>query len=798
MKIRIVLLTVILSLFLLLNSNPSVLAQQTTPGITLTAEAGFDGYYKQNNWIPVYVNVANSGAPPIEGEVRVIVNPTSPTDRLVYNAPLSLPTQSDKQVTLYVRIPTFASDLNVELVDGNGRVLSETTTGTINQLSSDGLLYGVITPEPGEFGFLENVDGGRADTAVAFLDLNQLPEYPAGWNALDILVIHDSDTGQLSVAQQDSLAKWVDTGGQLVLTGGANWQKTTAVFPDQLPVAISGSESIDDLPALSQRIGIPFRDAGPYVITTSSLQSGELLFHEDGLPILARQMLGRGSLYFLALDPVLAPLLDWDGSEQMWAQIANQVPPVTMWGRGAQNSYSASGAISTLNAQNLPAIWQIALLMLFYIIIIGPVNYIILKRRGQTERAWLTIPLIVLLFSGIAYLVGYQLRGTDAILNQMDVVYSHIDSEYGRINSLVGLYSPKRTNYDLIFKGSALARPFDANFNNELTGGGNIEAVSYGQDVTIKNVRIDVSDIATFAADNTLPAIQLSGEGALTVTDGSIHADISVQNQSDVFLENATLLIGNEIFALGDMPPGETQNLNRIIGTGSSSYSNSLLSGNAETILGSVDYRNDPKLYPRYQLLESLDGNNFNNPLPAQTRNDTALFLAWSDAAQIEAVTAKGNEATQTTTFHVVEIPLQQNLTSNNTVTIPTALLNWQELASSGLYNPTFEDLYMNGGWIEFAFEPWRDFQTMEVSSLAIALEPPDGNESAILPEVRLWDWQEEIWDVIEVSWGETAVSNITPYIGPGNTIQIRLDDNASTYGKTLDAIYPVITGNLE
>lgn len=798
MKIRRKLLIYTLSLLILLTIGSPVFAQQTTPGITLTAEAGFDSYYKSNQWLPVYVNVANSSAPPVEGEVRVIVSPNSPTDRVVYNAPISLPTQSDKQVTLYVRVPSFASELNIELVDGNGRVLSETTTGTLTSLNNDALLYGIITPEPGDFGFLENVDGGRPDTAVAFLDLNQLPEYPAAWNALDILVIHDSDTGQLTVAQQDALAKWVDTGGQLVLTGGANWQKTTAVLPDQLPVTITGSQSIDDLPSLSQRTGIPFRDVGPYVVTTSSLRSGELLFHEDGLPILAQQSLGRGSIYFLALDPVLAPLLDWDGSELLWAQIASQVPNVTMWGRGPQNSFSAGNAISSLNAQNLPAIWQIALLMLFYIIIIGPVNYMILKRRGKTERAWVTIPVIVLLFSGIAYLVGYQLRGTDAILNQMDVAYSHIDSEYGRVNSLIGLYSPKRTTYDLIFKGGALARPFESNFSSEMTGSGNVEAVSYGQDVTITGIRIDVSDIATFAADNTLPAIQLSGEGALTVTDGLIRADISIQNQSDIFLENATLLIGTEIFALGDIPPGETQTPNYIIGRSSAYYAGAPLTGNAETILGSVDYWDDPVLYSRYQLLESLDGDSFGSAVATNSSSDRALLLAWSDTAQIEAETAKGNEATQTTTFYVVEIPLQQNLTSNNAITIPAALLNWQELASSGLYSPNFKDLFMNGGWIEFGFEPWQDFQTMEVSSLAIALESPDGIDSAIVPEVRLWNWREEIWDALEVNWGETAVSNFNTYIGPGNAVRIRLDDNSSSYGKTLDAVYPILSGNLE
>ena len=693
-------------------------------------------------------------------------------------------------------VSSFASNLDVALLDGNGRILSEVTTDPMNLLATDALLYGVVTPDPGEFGFLENVSGGRIDTAVAFLDLADLPEKPSAWNALDILVIHDSDSGQLSVDQQESLAKWVDTGGQLVITGGGSWQKSTAVFQDQLPVTITGSESVGDLPNFRERIGVEFRDPGPYVIATSSLSSGELIYHEDGLPILARQPVGRGSVYFLALDPILAPLLDWDGSEELWGHIANQVPAVTLWGQGPQNSYSASNAVRTLNVQNLPSIWQIALLMAIYIVVIGPINYLVLKRRNQTERAWITIPLLVLMFSGIAYLIGFQLRGDNARLNQMDVVYSQVNSEYGRANSLLGLYSPSRTTYDLIFREGALARPFDSNFNSDLSGGGNIDAVTYGNDVTITGIRIDISDIATFVGDNTIPAIELTGEGLLTVEGNNIRANITVQNQSDTPLETVSLLIGNQIYAIGDMSPGATETINQSL-TGSPA-TNSPFTSNVSTILDSFDYYDDPQLYPRYQLLESMESGTFNTSVPTQTSNDTAYILAWSDGAQIDVVTGGGDDAAQATTFHVVEIPLAQNLIGGDAITVPSALLNWRELDSSGLYNASIEDLYLNDGWIEFEYEPWPEFQNMDVTELSIMLEAPDGETSAILPDVRIWDWQEEIWVEFDVRWGETAVPNKNIYLGPGNIMRIRLADNSSSYSKTVDAVYPVLMGSLE
>src|SRR5690606_2061153 len=178
-------------------------------------------------------------------------------------------------------------------------------------------------------------------------------------------------------------------------------QKTAASLTDLLPVTVDGSRSVDDLPGLRERIGIEFRDPGPYVVATSSLRSGELIFRQDELPLLARQSIGRGSVYFLALDPRLAPLLDWDGSEAIWAAIASRVPSGSNWGSGPQNSYAATEAVSSLPSLTLPSILQLLAFLLVYTIVVGPLNYWVLKRRNQLERAWITIPVLVVIFSGV-------------------------------------------------------------------------------------------------------------------------------------------------------------------------------------------------------------------------------------------------------------------------------------------------------------------------------------------------------------------------------------------------------------
>jgi hypothetical protein len=713
-----------------------------------------------------------------------------------------------------VTIPRFVSSLTIELLDNEGRVVGQTRTSALNQLSLDTLLYGVVTPDPGELDFLENVTGGRSRAAVAFLDIADLPSAPSAWSALDILVFNDVDSGQLTVEQLNALQGWVSTGGQLVVTGGPGWQKSVAALSDMLPVTVSGSESVDDLPALAAHFGLPFRDPGPYVVATSTLRRGELLLHQEGLPLLARQGWGRGAVYFLALDPKLAPLLDWDGSEQVWAEIATAVPPLSPWSVGLQNSYAAATAVTSLPSLALPSVLQLVLFLFIYVVMIGPVNYFVLKRLNRLELAWAIIPTLVLIFSGFTYATGFQLRGNDTIINQMSIAYGQIGSAEMRVQSLIGLYSPQRRAYDLALPAETMVRPFDQNFGT-LNGSGNIKAISRANEVTITDVQVDVSDIETFVADSYQPAIALSGEAALDLAGNSLQLDVSLQNNSDTALENVILLLGSTTISLGDLAPGENLSRRQPVATapgaspstgtfgpsGSGAGSGASLTSHAEVILGTSDYYNDRDAFPRWQLLQALEGNFYSTSgSPVSTVPGNMLTLiAWSDQKQLDIALDKSNYNTLSTTLYLLAVPLSQNITSSSNLSIPFSLLNWQVLAQNGVGEPNVENLYLYGdSWLEVEYTPWPEFQAMNVHEMAIALEPQDATSGQLAPEIRLWDWQQALWVTIEGgNWGQTEIANPTPYLSSDNAIRIRLQ-NKSFGSADIRQVYPVLTGILE
>ncbi len=621
MRLRIVKATSGLILLLSLLILPfSISAQDSdSSGLVMNARAGYDGYYKGEYWIPVHITVSNEGTS-IEGGLRVVVDNAGGSDEIVYQAPMSLPSPSVKRQTLFVQLPNIRSHLQIELVNEDGVTLEAIESNPLDWLAADSLLYGVVTNEPGDLDFLEYLTADRSDAAVAYLDSSDLPESPAAWNALDVLIFHNTDARELNQSQLDSLGTWIDSGGQLVVAAGLEWQATTDGLAHLLPVTISGSQSIDDLPALQSSAGQSFRDPGPYVMATSTLKNGELLLHEDGRPILARRNLGRGAVYFLSLSPSSPPLVDWDGSSILWQEVISRLPDQPQWYIGFQDGFSANNAVSSLPSFSLPSGMQLFLFLLAYIIVLGPINYLILRRIGRRELAWITIPGLVVIFSAIALLAGFRLKGNNIIINQMSVASGHLDGTDVRVQTVLGLYSPKRDTFDLSFPSGTLVRPFVAGYG-ELASGGNVKAILQGQEVVVDDIRVDVSGIEPLVADSYQQALAVTGQVALRSEGGDIVLDANLQNNSQVSLENATILLGLTAIPLGDLLPGESAIISQPVNLGSGNLpgsgitafapvgpSISPLSMNYNTILGTSEYFSDPTAYGRWQLLEALAG----------------------------------------------------------------------------------------------------------------------------------------------------------------------------------------------
>jgi hypothetical protein len=135
--------------------------------------------------------------------------------------------------------------------------------------------------------------------------------------------------------------------------------------------------------------------------------------------------------------------------------------PVQPW-QGNQNRYQAQSEPELFhrlytyleNFEEVPVIpfsW-VALFIFVYILIVGPLDYFILKKVvKRLELTWITFPTVVILVSAGAYVSAYYLKGNDLRIRKVDVVDVDMRHEKGEVvgHTWFTLFSPRIQHYTI-------------------------------------------------------------------------------------------------------------------------------------------------------------------------------------------------------------------------------------------------------------------------------------------------------------------------------------------------------------
>ena len=76
-------------------------------------------------------------------------------------------------------------------------------------------------------------------------------------------------------------------------------------------------------------------------------------------------------------------------------------------------------AVINLPSLALPPIGGLIVLLFGYILLVGPVNYLVLRRLDRREWAWVTVPVLILVFTVGSFGIGGLLRGSDVIIHEV-------------------------------------------------------------------------------------------------------------------------------------------------------------------------------------------------------------------------------------------------------------------------------------------------------------------------------------------------------------------------------------------
>ena len=525
--------------------GPTALPVAAAGGPTMEARVLLGGHARVGSWVAIAVHLKNDG-PAIDGELRITGGTQSQTR---FSVPADLPTQADKTFLLYAQPPAFGKDLQVQLVEGDTTVASVKAA----YASDDGtqLVVAVVAEHPerlvGSFHLPPNQN--QVAPLVMSLAPEDLPERVEAWTSVDRIVWQDVDADRLTSGQLAALSGWVAGGGKLVVVGGTTGPKALAGFPDALlPYR---PDVTTDVPAASLAgiLGELPPTATTLPALSGELASGRALATVGTRVVAAERTSGAGTVTLLGFDPSVDWIAKTDSSQAMWRRL---LPPRTYGGLAIFDDNLLVGAASQVPSLALPPTGGLILLLIAYIALIGPINYFVLRRLDRREWAWLTMPLLIVIFAVGAYGFGALLRGSEVIVNEIAIVRGASGATAGSAQVYLGVFSPARQAYQLSVPGGALlSSPISGDASSGSANALSLDVVQ-GDPARIRDLQIGFGSLRTIRAETSVavPLIQAD----LRLEDGRLRG--TVTNASAQRLERPAVVLGQTVALLNDLEPG--------------------------------------------------------------------------------------------------------------------------------------------------------------------------------------------------------------------------------------------------
>lgn len=440
-------------------------APKPPPISVQNVRAGFmtgtaNNLFKVGTWTPVWVQL-EAGDERFQGVMELVVPDDTSTPTTV-RQPIDLGPRETQRYTVYTRPGTNDPDFEIRLLDASRRVRPIQVNGTslarFDHLPADVTLVLTIgNPQgvdqvPALPGFATDKNQADHGVSVARVDAasGHVPGRWQGYDAARAVVLDTNDAtalARLDSLQGRALTDWVRRGGHLVIAVGANWQKVRdSVLGPILPAVPTGQVRINDLGALESFVAgstKPITPPGAPAAMVTKLEEieergGKVLSRGLGVPLIVRGTHGFGRITLIALDVDQRPFAKWDDKALFWVRAIDlrrqetstdtNAPafggPGRMYRSGLSDlSTRLRQSLEQFEGVKLISFGWVAFFIFLYILLIGPGDYLFLKKVvKRMELTWVTFPLIVLTVSLLAYYAAYVVKGNELKVNKVDVV----------------------------------------------------------------------------------------------------------------------------------------------------------------------------------------------------------------------------------------------------------------------------------------------------------------------------------------------------------------------------------------
>jgi hypothetical protein len=427
-----------------------------------------------------------------------------------------------------------------------------------------------------------------------------LPDNPLVFEGLDVIYLNSEKAPELTPHQVEALLTWLNEGGHLIVgiesvtdVNGLQWLRNIVPcdLADSKSVAdhseiqawlrgsssSSGTSSTD--PRKSRTRGNrnldtsygsvfyslpddPDFEKAEVRVVTGTLRNGEVVAAAGDTPMILASHQGRGRVSTLMFSPEREPFRDWKNLPSFWSRLAEV--PADLYASGnnmnQRGGWSIDGVFGAMvdskQVRKLP-VEYLLLLLIVYLVVIGPFDQYWLKRIRRPMLTWITFPCYVVIFSLLIYFIGYKLRAGETEWNELHLVDVFLKGEGAELrgHTYASVYSPVNATYKVEAQEEFSA--FRGEFQSSWSGGGDesehAEVMQNGDNFKA-SIFVPVWTSQLYVSDWLEPS---SIPIKLEVTSDNSGYSVTVQNLLDQPLTNLHLAIGNRIMELNEVPAAQ-------------------------------------------------------------------------------------------------------------------------------------------------------------------------------------------------------------------------------------------------
>ncbi|WP_144509440.1 hypothetical protein [Bacillus sp. FJAT-22090] len=640
-------LTLVISVFFICYLLLPTLTVLAAPNLNVKVTTGFNGKAKYGEGLPVTLTVENKGDA-FSGDLVL-----DAVESYNLGNALAIPFEigAGETKTVQVALTGLGEDYmyqgaNVQLIHffeggwekGKSIDFKGTKNLRTNFYDTTTIFYLTLTNSADRLKVLNQIKQPNQlnDEVIHVAQLNNfsLPTDAVAWQMADYIILDEFVLADLAEKQQQALIDYVVAGGNIVVGASENIAAELGKLGNYLPLTLQSTTqtlTADKMRAFTANNTLT-NDLNVY---NSTLNEGATrLFDLDGTIIAGKKQMGSGSIIQttfslgdepLAKDPVYSDLM-----ATILQSISIQNTP-NMYGYNTKDQlvYDLGNTNSLFSSFKVSTPLMIGIVVV-YMIIVGPLLYIILKRKDKREYAWGIIPLTAIIAS--AAIFGYGAKDRIARPQVQQSSFLHVNED----KSLHGYYAESilsNKSGDFTFQSPTTTTMVAKRDNNSFTGQTPNVYENAIMEKRATNSELTFRDVGYWSVSSLFGETQLSDVGdfdvKLQVEAGKLTG--TVQNNFPFALKEVSVWSGSKLIKLGDLKSGEQLEVNKELGAVmlmpiSNPYMNSNYGMNTATIDDLLEQRKQSLysaslMYDQTGTAPVITGLVEDNILPVELKN---------------------------------------------------------------------------------------------------------------------------------------------------------------------------------